>query len=91
MKINDLLKNGLCYEDDEDETSSDVDDQNCLIIQSQMNFILAETARASVTYRCENCRNCKSCKEHENKEIMSIREEIKQDIINKPVKVNINE
>ena len=54
-------------------------------MQSQKNFILAD-----IIYRYENCRNCKTCKEHKNPEIMSIREEVEQDIINKSVKVNIN-
>ena len=36
----------------------------------------------TITYRCMKCRNCKSCKESERIEMISIKEEAEQELIN---------
>ena len=45
-----------------------------------------ESTGSETTYRCIKCRNCKVCKEHLTDEIMSVKEEVEQDVINKSVK-----
>ena len=38
-----------------------------------------------------NCRNCKQCKDDEKTEVISIKEEIEQDLINKSLTVDIED
>ena len=52
-------------------------------------FETVENSGSKITYRCSICRNCKVCKEHSTDEIMSIKEEVEQDVINKSVKVDV--
>ena len=40
-------------------------------------------------YRCLDCRNCQNCKKSRKIDAMSIQEEIKQDLINRNVLVDI--
>ena len=60
-----------------------------LVIRSEKAFNLVENAASEITYRCVNCRNCKQCKDDEKTEVISIKEEIEQDLINKSVTVDI--
>ena len=52
-------------------------------------FEAVESAGSEISYRCSNCRTCKVCKEHEQYEMMSVKEEVEQDIINNSVKVDM--
>ena len=61
---------------------------NSLLARKLKIFENVENAGSEISYRCSNCRSCKVCKEHEHNEMMSIKEEIEQDIINSSVKVN---
>ena len=56
-----------------------------LFIRSEKAFNLVENAVSEIAYPCVNCRNCKQCKDHENTEVISIKEEIEQNLINKSV------
>ena len=60
-----------------------------LVIRSEKAFNLVENAASEITYRCVNCRNCKQCKDDEKTKVISIKEEIEQDLINKSVTVDI--
>ena len=42
------------------------------------------------SHRCTDCRNCDRCKRSENTEVVSIQEEIEQDIIDKSVQVDVS-
>ena len=48
-----------------------------------------ENAGSEISFRCSKCRSCKLCKEHDQSEILSVREEVEQDVINNSVEVNI--
>ena len=61
---------------------------NSLLVRKLKIFENVENAGSEILYRCSNCRSCKVCKEHEHNEMMSIKEEIEQDIINSSMKVN---
>ena len=63
----------------------DTSKTDSLVIRSEKVFNLVENAASGITYRCVNCRNCKQCKDDEKTEIISIKEEIEQDLINKSV------
>ena len=67
----------------------DTSKTDSLVIRSEKVFNLVENAASEITYRCVNCRNCKQCKDDEKTEIISIKEEIEQDLINKSVSVDI--
>ena len=53
------------------------------------NFEEVGNAGSEITYRFNKCQDCKNCKEHEQNEIMSIKEKIEQDLTNKLVSVDI--
>ena len=59
------------------------------ISQKLKNFENIEKAGSEITYRCINCRDCKTCKSNGEKELMSIREEIEQNLIEKSVRVEV--
>ena len=61
---------------------------NSLLSKKLKIFENVENPGSEISYRCSNCRSCKVCKEIEHNEMMSIKEEIEQDIINSSVKVN---
>ena len=48
-----------------------------------------QNTSSEITYRCSIQRNYKVCKEHSTDEIMSIKEEVQQDVINKSVKADV--
>ena len=52
-------------------------------------FETVENSGSKITYRCSICRNCKVCKEHSTDEMISVKEEVKQDVINKSVEVDV--
>ncbi|XP_066917099.1 uncharacterized protein [Clytia hemisphaerica] len=61
------------------------------IKQNYNQFIQVESTGSEISFRCVKCRNCTTCKEHSTEDTMSIREEVEQDLINRSVKVNVNE
>ena len=61
---------------------------NSLLARKLKIFENVENAGSEILYRCSNCRSYKVCKEHEHNEMMSIKEEIEQYIINSSRKVN---
>lgn len=54
-------------------------------------FNQVEETGSIITYRCVKCRNCKTCKEHDRNEMLSIREEVEQDVIDQSVVVQENQ
>ena len=48
-----------------------------------------ENTGIEITYRCSKCRSCKVCKEHSTDEIISVKEEVEQNVINKSLKVDV--
>ena len=54
-----------------------------LLARNLKVFEEVENAGTEISYKCNKCRDCKICKEHEQTEIMSIKEEVEQDVINK--------
>ena len=51
-------------------------------------FEAVESAGSEITYRCVDCRECTKCKCSEKIELVSIKEEVEQDVIRKSVTVN---
>ena len=51
-------------------------------------FEEVENAGSEISFRCNNCRNCKTCKEHSRVDMMGVKEEVEQDVINKPITVD---
>ena len=76
-------------ENNDDENRNEAESKNVLLMKSQKMFEEVEYAGSEISYRCEKCRSCKVCKEHDLTEIMSIKEEVEQDAINRSVKVDI--
>ena len=60
-----------------------------LLVRNQKVFEKVENAGSEISFRCSKCHSCKLCKEHDQSEILSVREEVEQDIINNSVEVNI--
>ena len=60
-----------------------------LLVKKQKIFEDVENTGSEITYRCSKCRNCKVSKEHSTDEIMSVKEKVKQDVINNTVKVDV--
>ena len=46
-----------------------------LLVRKLKNFEEVENAGSEISYRCNKCRGCKPCKEHDQTEIVSIKEE----------------
>ena len=65
------------------------DFKQSLLVRNQKVFEKVENAESEISFRCIKCRSCKLCKEHDQSEILSVREEAEQDVINNSVKVNI--
>lgn len=57
--------------------------------RSMEMFQAAENAGSEITYRCQKCRNCKECQHHEGLEMVSLKEEVEQDFIEKSVTVDV--
>ena len=62
---------------------------NAFISRKMRLFEQVELAGSEITYRCSNCRECKMCKSHDV-EMVSIREEVEQEQIERSVHVDIS-
>ena len=62
--------------------------QSNMLVRNFKMFEEVENAGSEICYRCNNCRNCKACKEHARADMMSVKEEVEQDVINKFVAVD---
>ena len=62
--------------------------QNNLLVRNFKLFEEVENTGSEIFYRCNNCRNCKACKEYTRADIMSVKEEVEQVVINKSVTVD---
>ena len=62
--------------------------QSNMLVRNFKMFEEVENAGSEICYRCNNCRNCKACKEHARVDMMSVKEEVEQDVINKSVTVD---
>ena len=58
--------------------------------KSLKRFEEIEDAGTEVTYRCVGCRNCQECKRSSRIDAISFEEEVQQDLINRCVKVDID-
>ena len=48
-----------------------------------------EKTGSEITYRCSKCRNSKVSGKYSTDEIMSVKEEVEQDVVNKSAKVDV--
>ena len=62
--------------------------QSNMLVRNFKMFEEVENAGIEISYRCNSCRNCKACKEHSRADMMSVKEEVEQDVINKSVTVD---
>ena len=53
-------------------------------------FERAENAASEISFKCVDCRNCSKCTNSDKIELISIKEEVEQEIINKSVEVDIH-
>ena len=60
-----------------------------LLVRNQKMFEDVKNTGSEITNRCSKCRNCKVYKEHSTDEIMSVKEQLEQDVINQYVKVDV--
>ena len=51
-------------------------------------FEEVEATGSEINYRCPQCRTCKACKHESTNDIISVKEEIEQSIINSSVKID---
>ena len=51
-----------------------------LSVRKKKMFEDVENTGSEIVYRCSKCRNCKVCKEHSTDKIMSVKEEVEQDV-----------
>ena len=54
-----------------------------LLVRNQKVFEKVENAGSEISFRCRKCRS------YDQSEILSVREEVEQDVINNSVEVNI--
>ena len=59
-----------------------------MLVRNFKMFEEVGNAGSEISYRCSNCRNCKACKEHAQADMMSVKEEVEQDVINKSITVD---
>ena len=52
------------------------------------SFESDETTGSQITYRCEICQDYEMCKTHDSVEVISLKEEAEQALINSSVKIN---
>ena len=63
----------------------------CLLTaREQKYFESVENAASEILYRCIDCRECTKGKNGERIEMLSIKEEVEQDLINRTVKVDVD-
>ena len=89
IKVDKDYFNNLMVNNDSEDTS-EAESKNVLVVKSQKMFEEVENAGSEISYRCNKCRSCKVCKDHDLTEIMSIKEEVEQDAINRSVKVDMD-
>ena len=58
--------------------------------RNQKLFEEVEDAGSEIFYRCMDCRKCQKCLQGDKIELISVKEEIEQDIINESIKVNLS-
>ena len=80
--------NNLMVNNDDDNNNKhpemkEMESNNTLLVRSQKMFDEVENAGSEMTYRCNKCRSCKICKDHDLTEVMSIKEQVEQDVINR--------
>ena len=63
--------------------------EDALLSRNQKIFEQAEEVGSTITYRCMKCRGCQECKSNENFELVSIKEEVEQHLINQTVTVDL--
>ena len=95
IKMNKDYFNNLMVNNDDDNNNrhpemKEMESNNTLLVRSQKMFEEVENAGSEITYRCNKCKSCKVCKDHDLTEVTSIREEVEQDVINRSVKVDID-
>ena len=61
----------------------------CLAKRNIKSFDAIENAGSEISYRCVSCRKCTDCKNGERIEVISIKEEVEQVVLEKSVKVNL--
>ena len=59
--------------------------QSNMLVRNVKMFEELENAESEISYRWNNCRSCKACKKHSRADIMSVKEEVEQYVINKCV------
>eukprot|EP00794_Sanderia_malayensis_P001061 gene1061-biopygen291 len=72
------------------QDSSDIHDfntSNAHLSKAMKVFEEVEVTGSEITYRCPQCRACKTCK-HNNIEVISIKEEVEQTLINNSVTID---
>ena len=57
--------------------------------RSQVEFDKVEAAGTQVSYRCVRCRGCPDCKRSQKVDMISIQEEVEQDLIERCVEVDL--
>ena len=62
--------------------------QSNMLVRNFKMFEEVENAGSEISYRCNNCRNCKASEEHARVDMMSVKKEVEQDVINKSVTVD---
>ena len=93
MKVKkDCFHNIIVSEENENEMnclSKNVEpSQSNMLVRNFKMFEEVENAGSEISFRCNNCRNCKACKEHPQADMMSVKEEVEQDVINKSITVD---
>ena len=68
------FKHPFSYNEDDDDCIQDIYACRAEMLNE------AEEAGSSIKYIHPKCRNCKQCKNHESIEMMSIREDVEQDV-----------
>ena len=67
------------------DTNNEVNNQ----MVASSHFHQAELAGSEINFRCVKCRSCDVCKKHnKNNELISIKEEVEQDLINHSVSLD---
>ena len=89
-----LTKQFDVYNDvEEDENNSVTLDKfqrsSFINAKKQKQFEVVENAGSEVNFRCVDCRSCSTCKHGEQIELISIREEVEQSIIEKSVTYDV--
>ena len=88
----DFFNNIMVSEENQNEmncVSKNVEpSQSNMFVRNFKMFEEVENAGSEISKRCNNCRNCKACKEHAETDMMSVKEEMEQDVINKSVTVD---